>query len=415
MRILWLKTELLHPVDRGGRIRTYAMLKALRRHHHITYAALDGGAVPEARALASEYAHEVVTFPFDAPARRSIGFALGALRNLASSLPFTVWRFLSTPMRQWVAEADASGRYDVIVCDFLFPAGNLPATRRTPTVLFEHNVEAQIWKRLGDTATGWKRMYLRQQWQRVAGYEAEQCRGVDQVVTVSVDDSELIRRQYGAERVGEVPTGVDTDSIRPSGNVAREPGHLVFLGAMDWLPNEDGVGFLLDEILPRVRAERPDVRVSLVGRNPSSRLRAMAERTPGVEVTGTVPDVRPYLERASIMIVPLRIGGGTRLKILEGMAMELPVVSTTIGAEGLPLVPGEHILLADSGADFAKAILELLSDPTGAAALGARGADLVRSRHGWDRAAERFSDLCDAAIRHRQGPVSTIAATGVPA
>ena len=411
MRILWLKTELLHPVDRGGRIRTYAMLKALRRQHHITYAALDNGAVPDARALAMEYAHEVVTFPFEAPSRRSFGFALGALRNLASPLPFTVWRFLSEPMRQWVADADTSRRYDVIVCDFLFPAGNLPATRHTPMVLFEHNVEAQIWKRLGEGARGWRRKYLELQWQRVARYEAAQCVGMDQVVTVSVDDSEHIRSQYGALRVGEVPTGVDTESIRPSGSITRERDHLVFLGAMDWLPNEDGAAFLLNDILPRVRQQRPGVRVSIVGRNPSQALRAMADPIPGVTVTGTVPDVRPYLERASIMIVPLRIGGGTRLKILEGMAMELPVVSTTVGAEGLPLVPGEHIELADSPADFANAILTLLDDPAGAEALGARGAAQVRTHHGWDRAAERFSDLCDAATRHRQHPGSTIAAT----
>lgn len=415
MRILWLKTELLHPVDRGGRIRTYAMLKALRRQHQITYAALDNGAAPDALALATEYAHEVVTFPFDAPSRRSLAFALGAARNLASSLPFTVWRFRSDAMRRWIAEADASGRYDVIVCDFLFPAGNLPAGRRTPTVLFEHNVEAQIWKRLGETSSGWKRLYLQQQWRRVARYEAEQCLAMDQVVTVSTDDSELIRRQYGAQRVDEVPTGVDTDGIRPTGGIAREPGHLVFLGAMDWLPNEDGAAFLLNDVLPLVRQQRPDLRVSLVGRNPSPALRAMAERTPGVTVTGTVPDVRPYLERAAVMVVPLRIGGGTRLKILEGLAMELPVVSTTIGAEGLPLVPGEHILLADTAAEFAQAILGLLSDPAAARALGGRGADLVRTRHGWDRAAGRFAELCDAAIRHRQGPAFTMAATGVPA
>lgn len=415
MRILWLKTELLHPVDRGGRIRTYAMLKALRRQHHITYAALDNGAVPEARALAVEYAHHVVTFPYDAPSRRSIGFALGALRNLASPLPFTVWRFLSAPMRRWVADADASGQFDVIVCDFLFPAGNLPATRHTPTVLFEHNVEAQIWKRLGETSSGWRRKYLEQQWHRVTRYEAAQCLAVDQVVTVSADDSALIRDQYGAVRVGEVPTGVDTESIRPTGGITRDQDHLVFLGAMDWLPNEDGAGFLLDDILPRVRRQRPSVRVSIVGRNPSPKLRAMAETIPGVTVTGTVPDVRPYLERASIMVVPLRIGGGTRLKILEGMAMELPVVSTAVGAEGLPLIPDQHILLADSGADFARALLALLDDPAGARALGGRAAAQVRAHHGWDRAAESFSNLCDAAIRHRQSPASTIAATGVPA
>src|SRR5206468_215570 len=134
----------------------------------------------------------------------------------------------------------------------------------------------------------------------------------------------------------EVPTGVDTEFFRPSGDIERNDHELVFTGSMDWLPNEDGIIWFCDEILPLVRHELPSVTVSIVGRTPSKPVRDLAQRHTGVAVTGSVPDVRPYMERAAAFVIPLRIGGGTRLKVYEAMGMEIPIVSTTIGAEGLP-------------------------------------------------------------------------------
>ena len=160
------------------------------------------------------------------------------------------------------------------------------------------------------------------------------------------------------------------------------------------MPNEDAVTYFADAILPRVEAEVPGVTLSIVGRNPSPSVLALAPRHPRVRVTGTVPDVRPYLEEARVFVVPLRIGGGTRLKIFEAMAMEKAIVTTSVGAEGLPVRDGEHLLITDTREAFAAAVTRLLRDPDYAAALGTRAAELVRSRFGWDQAAEQFADIC---------------------
>jgi glycosyltransferase involved in cell wall biosynthesis len=190
---------------------------------------------------------------------------------------------------------------------------------------------------------------------------------------------------------------VDTDYFRPSGAVAQEPSDLVFTGSMDWMPNEDGILWFVDEILPRIHERRPEATLTVVGRNPPPRIAALAGRDPRLRVTGTVPDVRPYLERASVFVVPLRVGGGTRLKVYEALAMERALVSTTIGAEGLPVTDGRHLLLADEPAAFARAVLGLLDDPARCRVLGADGAAFVRQHFGWDRVADEFAASVTAA------------------
>lgn len=413
MRIAWLKTELLHPVDRGGRIRTFSMLRALKREHHITYAALDDGRGPaDAHVRAEEYAHEVVTFPHRDPPRRSVAFALNVARNLASPLPYSGWRYQSTAMQAWIEQVDAAGMHDVIVSDFLFPAVNLRGRRKTPTVIFQHNVESVIWRRLAETARYPASTYYRLQHERMVAFEGAECRAVDGVVTVSDEDAQAMHRLYGVRDAEAVPTGVDTAFFRPCGGGPREPGHVVFLGAMDWLPNEDGIAHFLDAVMPALRQAHPGVRLSIVGRNPSAHLRARAAQEPDVAITGTVPDVRPHLERASVVIVPLRIGGGTRIKIFEAMAMEAPVVSTTIGAEGLPVQDGEHLVIADDPGAMARAIARLLVDQPAAQALGRRAAALVRTRYSWDHAAQEFVRLCERAIDRRQTPVPSLTPQG---
>ena len=404
MRIVWLKTELLHPVDRGGRIRTYAMLRALRARHHVTYACLDDGrADPDAAEKSAEYAQTLVRFPYAAPERRSLGFLVRVAENLASRQPFSAWRFRSAAMRAYLGRLTTRDA-DVVVCDFLFPAVNLPDDVALPTVLFQHNVEAVIWERLAENAGAPPaRLYYGLQARRLQAFERDTCRRVDQVVAVSAADRDAMRDRYGAARVDDVPTGVDTEFFRAAEPRAPVPGRLVFMGAMDWLPNEDGVKFFLDEIWPKVRARRGDATLAIVGRNPTQELRDRAARTPGIEVTGTVPDVRPHLGRGAIFVVPLRIGGGTRLKIYEAMSMGLPVVSTTIGAEGLPLEHSRDLLLADGADAFADAVVRLLDTPADAAALAERGAGRVRREFGWDAAAARFATLCQAAIHHRAG------------
>ncbi len=396
MNILWLKTELLHPVDKGGRIRTYQMLRELAREHRITYLTLDDGmAAPDAAERAGEYCHDLVRVSFRTQPKRSVGFYAELLRNLASPLPYAVWKYRSTAMRRAIEVAIRQGDTDIVVCDFLFPSVNVPDRLPCPAVLFQHNVEATIWERHTQVAGNpVAKTYLGQQSRRMRAFERAQCRRFDHVVAVSSRDAELFRNEYGVRDVSEVPTGVDTTYFRPTGRAAREPYDVIFTGSMDWLPNEDAILYFAESILPRVRQSVPAVTLTVVGRNPPPRVVALGRRDPSVRVTGSVPDVRPYIERAAVFAVPLRIAGGTRLKIYEAMAMEKAVVSTTVGAEGLPVRNGRDIVLADTPEGFATAITQLLTDTRRAEQLGRRAAAVVRAEFGWDRVADQFAATC---------------------
>jgi polysaccharide biosynthesis protein PslH len=403
MRILWVKTEFLHPVDKGGRIRTYQMLKEIARHHHVTYLTLDdGGAAPDAMEKASEYAHVVVRVPFFPPAKGSGAFYAALARNVLSGLPYAVGRYRNAPMRAAIAKHAAD--VDLVICDFLAPAVNMPEDLTRPTVLFQHNVEAMIWQRHADVSTSTvRRAYMSEQFRRMATFERDACHGFDHVIAVSEEDADMMRTRYAAPSVSSVPTGVDVAYFTPADRANRNPHELVFTGSMDWMPNDDAMAWFLQAILPKVRAKLPEVVVTVVGREPSDRLRTHAERLGGVEITGRVPDVRPYLERAAAFIVPMRVGGGTRLKIFEAMAMGLPVVSTAIGAEGLPLINNKTILLRDQPEAFADGIIELLARAGSTSDIGRTGQTLVRDSFGWQGVAAAFMDQCsDAVVRKAQ-------------
>jgi glycosyltransferase involved in cell wall biosynthesis len=393
MRILWIKTELLHPVDKGGRIRTYQMLRALARREQVTYVCLDdGGAAPDAVASAREYAQELVVVPFRPPPRGSVGFFVDLLRNLFSPLPYAIARYESSQLRQEIQRLAAAS--DLVVCDFLAPSINVPDDLPAPVVLFEHNVEAVIWQRhVAVAQPALRRAYFRAQWQRMRRYEAQQCRRFARVIAVSATDAETIKREYQVASVGCVPTGVDLEyfsaSVRP-----RESRELVFVGSMDWMPNEDGIRWFTTQVFGRLQELIGGVSLTVVGRFPSPTMRAFAAQNPAVKVTGSVADVRPYLERAAVSVVPLRVGGGTRLKIYEAMAAGVPVVSTAIGAEGLPLRHGEHLLIADTVEEQVNAIRALLSDPALAAEVAANALRYVQQNCSWEAAAERFLSQC---------------------
>ena len=403
MKILWLKTELLHPVDKGGKIRSYNMLKELKRNCHITYLTLDDGtADAKARELASEYCDELVCVPHRQREKFTAGFYVDLMLNLTSELPYAIKKYESEAMRQEVATRVAERRFDVVVCDFLAPAVNVPPGLNCRSVLFQHNVEAMIWKRHYEVqANVIKKAYLHRQWQKMLAFEAKTCPQFDCVVAVSREDRELMQQQYGVEQIYDVPTGVDTEYFRPSGRVKSQPENLVFTGSMDWLPNEDAIRYFTEQIMPRIKQAVPGVTLTVVGRNPYPGLVELSKHDPSIVVTGRVEDVRPFMEEAAVYIVPLRIGGGTRLKIYEAMAMEKPIVSTSIGAEGLPVNDGKEILLADTPESFAEAVVRLIEQEGLASEIGKRAATKVREQFGWDIVAESFASICERTIASR--------------
>jgi glycosyltransferase involved in cell wall biosynthesis len=286
------------------------------------------------------------------------------------------------------------------VADFLVAMPNLPIRTSKAVVLFEHNVEYMIWKRLHEVEKRpWRRALLALEWRRMRRYEAKACARADLTVAVSEADRALLAANAPGADIRAIGTGVDTAYFHPNGAV-EAPATLVFTGSMDWYPNEDAISYFIAAILPGLRREVPGLSLTVVGRDPSDRLRAACAAA-GVHVTGTVADVRPYVTEAAVYVVPLRIGGGTRLKIFEAMAMGKAVVATRVGAEGLPIVPGQHFLQADSPADFTQAVIALLKDAGRRHALGMAGRRLVEERYSWTEVTRQFEAHCEEVVaRH---------------
>ena len=396
MRMLWLKTELLHPVDKGGKIRTYQMLRHIGQSHDVSYLTLVKPDEPaESFARANEYCSELLPIEHPEAEKFSARFYRDLAFNLGSSLPFAVQKYHSETMQAAIAREMNSGRYDLVVCDFLAPSVNLFRQHRVPAVLFQHNVESTIWQRHYETQRhSLKRALFHNQWQKMRRFEREACHRFDAVIAVSAADRDRIRNEFGLRQVFDVPTGVDTDYFRPS-DLENDPAELVFTGSMDWLPNEDAVLFFVERVLPQVSRAIPEIKFTVVGRNPSAKLRDLAANDSRITLTGRVDDVRPYVHRASVFVVPLRIGGGTRLKIFEAMAMAKPVISTSIGAEGLPLQPGRDLMIADEPEALASSVIFLLKRSREAKAMGERARALVSERFGWEHAAQCFIDICN--------------------
>ena len=381
------------------------MLRELKREHHITYLALvDDSSGQSERMLASEYCHELICVPHTTRPKFSAGFYVELAGNLLSGLPYFMKKYQSSKMTETIESLLKRDEFDVLVCDFLQPSVNIPDRITTPTVLFQHNVEAMIWKRHYEVQSNpFKKKYLYNQWMKSRRYEQAACRRFDMVVTVSDSDEKQLRDEYGVRNVAAIPTGVDIDYFSPQDEISREPNNIVFTGSMDWLPNEDGMQYFIREVLPAIRQKLPATTLTVVGRDPYPSLIDLSKSLEGIEVTGRVDDVRPYIARASVFIVPIRIGGGTRLKIYEAMAMGTPVVSTTVGAEGLPLESGKDLLIADTPADLAGAVTGLLTNPQAAREMGFRSAKLMQEHYAWKNVARVFANVCDSAVASGNG------------
>jgi polysaccharide biosynthesis protein PslH len=405
MRILWVKPGGLWPVNTGGRLRSFNIISELSSRHDVSVITThrpedDADALAENLPLC----RNVTSLEYSAPRRNSRGFAASVLKSWFSELPVDLYKFQIPELRQEVALRMGSGEVDLCIADFLVSIPNVPLNARTtlrkrriPVVYFSHNVEHMIWKRLcSNDSNLLRRFILAVEWRKMRRYEAKVCQRVDLTIAVSEEDRAQLQAMAPGSKNRAVPTGVDIDYFRPAGS-EQNPLELVFTGSMDWHPNEDAILYFIESILPHIQLQLPEVTLTVAGRNPSDTLKLAAESA-GVLLTGTVDDIRPFIARAAVYIVPLRIGGGTRLKIFEALAMGKAIVSTTIGAEGLPLTEGVHVLRADEPLRFAEQVVSLLKDKQQREQLGKAGRSLVEDSFSWAKVATEFEALCRIAL-----------------
>lgn len=391
--------ELPYPANSGKRIRTLNLLLPLAKRHRLTYIA-HASAEPDETAQAIAYFRsqgiEPVLVDRRLPGKKGLGFFGRLLLNLVSPLPYSVQVHNSPRLQQAIRDFGRTCSVDLWHCEWTPYAESLRIASPGPWVAVAHNVESLIWQRYCETETSrCKRWYIRRQWKKFERFERRVFREAADVIAVSEADAQLARERFNAPRVTVVENGVDLASFRPT-NTPRNASEILFLGSLDWRPNLDAVQILLDYIFPMVHTQEPQAKLLLVGRKPPQWLVDRVRHCEYAELHGNAADVRPFLHRCGAMVVPLRIGGGSRLKILEALAVQCPVISTRIGAEGLDLIPGEHYVERNDSAGIAAALVHAIREPRSIREMARLGHQVVRARYDWPILAEKLEAVWHA-------------------
>jgi len=388
VKVLWVKSGGFLPLDAGAKIRSFNLARELATRHEVSLFTFYSAMTPDPHFGLGAPFQEAEYIPLDVSERTSVHDIFTYAANSVSNRPYHVAKYCRPDVAHRLRNMLSRRRYDVVLCDLLDTAGVIPWNLGIPIVMFTHNVDATIWKRhiLFNNNFFWKAVSVREH-RAVGRFERRFTALADHVLTVSDADRNEFLKHLPADKVSTIPTGVDPYYFRPQTNASLEHS-LVFTGSMNWKPNEDAVFYFAASILPLIRKLVPNVTLRVVGRSPSRKLVSLQEGDSAIQLTGTVEDIRPYVHDSSVYVVPLRIGGGTRIKIFEAMAMGVPVVSTTIGAEGLPVEHRRNILLADNPEKFAAHVVELLTQPVLRERIAREARSLVESRYSWAAAAE---------------------------
>lgn len=406
MKVLWLGHNLAYPPKGGALQRNYNLLREIARKCDVHVLAFDqpvtrpNTVAPEdcVRAL-SEFCVSVDWVSFDGGPLRGNRYAL-AMRGLLSSEPYDF---------AWLRSEELAGKLmrivravgpDVVHVDALGLAQYLPLLGGAGTVLNHHDVEsAKIEVRAGNATNPFLRRYFTWEARKLAAAERSWCPRFGVNAVVSAGEGEVLRRANPDLMVKVVPNGVDTKYFVPR---ADPGGHtLLFAGSMDMHPNQEAMDYFLKRVWPRVVSQSPDVRLCVVGRKPPLWLEEVGKADPRIEVTGFVDDVRPYFERATVCVCPILSGGGTRLKILDSLAMGVPVVATRFAASGLELEHGRHLLFADDEAGFVGETLRLLGDRPLRSQLAAAGAEQVDRLYSWGVVGHMLLEAYELAVQRR--------------
>lgn len=397
MKIVIVNEGLGYPPMGGNWLRTLNLMLPLAQRHEITYVCRgvkDSGAVARARAFYADNRIRIHVCGEPAADKTGPAFYGRLAANVGSRLPYSIASHRNEDLRTEVRRLADSESVDLFQFESLGYADALAGTRAR-TIVMAHNVESLIWERLYETERQpFKRWFIGQQLRKYERYEQAVMQGADRVVAVSREDAALLRERFGVSGAAVVDNGVDVKHFAPTATAGRrEPKQILFLGSLDWRPNLDGIDVLLTGVMPQVIAAEPDARLSIVGRSPPPALIRRLRREPNVELHADVSDVRPYLARSSVMAVPLRIGGGSRLKILEAIASGLPVVSSRIGCEGLIFEAGRDLCVVETDDQMAAALVDTIRNPACAAERVRHGRMVIDAHYDWSRLADRLEEV----------------------
>jgi len=403
MNILFLATRSPFPLISGLSMRTYHILRGVAQRHKVTL--LTFVQLPE-HELKRENLDHLSSFcravhPFRIPVDGSKWkLGMGLLGNLFSPLPFVAQKYDSLPLRQKIREILSSDKIDLVHVDLLPLSVYINEIRHIPKVLVNHNVESlRLYRWLEAEKKGYRKSYLRLQHKKLRSFERRALEAFDCCVVVSEVDRQLLAEMGVKNTLMVVPNGTDTEFFKPKGG-KRRPNRVLWIGHMDVHTNRDAVLHFWREMHPLLRKQYPLVEMTFVGTAPPEEIAHTAQRDARVRVTGFVDDIRPYLDEAAVVVVPIRIGSGTRIKILDAMAMGKAIVSTTIGAEGLDVRHGENILIADAPADFVQATVSLIKDE-GKREEIERNARRTALEYDWKKLVEIQEQAYETALRRK--------------
>jgi glycosyltransferase involved in cell wall biosynthesis len=392
MRLLYISLEAVLPVNNGHRMRIWSVLQALAAEgHDVTFVSFaeEGHLSVDLQPMRT-VCHRVELVPHTLHRLVDSANHLHRLRALLSSSAYGTRRFVSAAMKSRIDISLREEAPEAVICDTVFAAVNLPAID-VPLIINNPDVEHMILKRYVEFERNpIKRLYAWLEARRVKEWEVKICRRARVCMACSENDRKILAALAPETYVTVVPNVVDTHSYEPSYETTSRS--VLFQGGMDWFPNRDAVKFFVTQIFPLLRQDMPDAEFIAAGRNPSPEMLAEFSQIPGVKFTGTVPDMRPYLEQAVVCAVPLRIGSGTRLKILEAAAAGKAIVSTHLGAEGLDFEDGTEILLADHPRAFAEALKSVMLDPSRRTSLARAARRRVESTYSYANLRQRISE-----------------------
>lgn len=379
MRVLLLSPEPPYPAVNGARIRMQAILRVLSDQHTVDVLTLGRGPNDRASVEVLGDAGQDVELIDHVPSR---GSAMLRALSVGRSLYFQMYDVPG--MHRAVSVRLSSGRYDVVLAEFAYMGQYCGAGLEVPWVLDEHNVEFELSRTLSADTSGLNALY---RWHAARESRLRRreelaiCGRATAVTTVSAHDRSVLLDEQPGMTVDVAPNGVDLEYFQPRPSVVQDDT-LAFVGKMDYRPNVEAVCWFVREILPSLRTVRPSLRMKIIGSQPTAEVRRLGQQ-PGVDVIGAVADTRPHIADARVVVIPIRSGSGTRLKVLEGMAMGRPVVSTSLGCRGLDVEAGRDLLVADDARAFSGAVLQVLESAELAAELGARARKAIERRYSW--------------------------------